>query len=163
MLRTYFAQQRQFLHMDRKITLPNTDCGEGSPHSPISSGRSVSLGSTGHALHWHAVQAAPSRRTGPSCRKLLELWHAQLLHGAPRSISVLSGSSFSSWPWQLARQSCRQQWSLPAGLSHQRRQSSQRKMEWNVRVPTNLHGLDHSARPKSRWAPKTHRMMGKTQ
>jgi len=32
-----------------------------------------------------------------------------------------------------------------------------------VRFPTNLHGVRRSARQTSRWAPKVHRMMGKTQ
>jgi len=47
--------------------------------------------------------------------------------------------------------------------SYQRRPSSPRKREGNVRFPTNLHGVRRSARPTSRWAPKAHRMMGKTQ
>jgi len=37
---------------------------------------------------------------------------------------------------------------------------------WNEgrkRVPMNLHRVGRSARPTSRWAPKAHRMMGKTQ
>ena len=46
--------------------------------------------------------------------------------------------------------------------SYQRRPSSPRKREENVRFPTNLHGVRRSARPTSRWAPKAHRMMGKT-
>ena len=32
-----------------------------------------------------------------------------------------------------------------------------------MRYPTNLHGVRRSARPTSRWAPKAHRMMGRTQ
>ena len=47
--------------------------------------------------------------------------------------------------------------------SYQRRPSSPRKREENVRFPTNLHGVRRSARPTSRWAPKAHRMMGRTQ
>ena len=46
MLRTYVAQQRQLLHMAWKITLPQTDCMEGSPRCPFSSGSSVSSGSS---------------------------------------------------------------------------------------------------------------------
>jgi len=51
-------------------------------------------------------------------------------------------------------------WAIP---SYQRRPSSLRKSEGNVRFPTNLHGVHRSARPTSRWAPKAHHMMGKTQ
>jgi len=47
--------------------------------------------------------------------------------------------------------------------SYQRRPSSLKKREGNVRFPTNLHGVRRSARPTSRWAPKAHRMIGKTQ
>jgi len=47
--------------------------------------------------------------------------------------------------------------------SYQRWPSSPRKREGNVRFPTNLHGVRRSARPTSRWAPKAHRMMEKTQ
>ena len=52
-----------------------------------------------------------------------------------------------------------------ANRSYQRRPSSPRKREGNVRFPTNLNGVRRSARPTSRWAPKAHRMimMGKTQ
>jgi len=46
--------------------------------------------------------------------------------------------------------------------SYQRRPSSLRKREGNVRFPTNLL-VRRSPRPTSRWAPKVHRMMGKTQ
>jgi len=48
-------------------------------------------------------------------------------------------------------------------LSYQRRPSSLRKREGHVRFSTNLRGVRRSARPTSRWAPKAHRMMGKTQ
>ena len=51
-------------------------------------------------------------------------------------------------------------WAMP---SYQKRPSSLRKREGNVRFPTNLHGVRRSARPTSRWAPKAHRVMGKTQ
>jgi len=44
--------------------------------------------------------------------------------------------------------------------SYQRRPSSPRKREGNVRF---LHGVRRSARPTSRWASKAHCMMGKTQ
>ena len=37
--------------------------------------------------------------------------------------------------------------------SYQRRPSSPRKREGNVRFPTNLHGVRRSARPTSMWAP----------
>ena len=47
--------------------------------------------------------------------------------------------------------------------SYQRRLSSPRKREESVRFPKNLHGVRRSARPTSTWAPKAHRMMGKTQ
>jgi len=47
--------------------------------------------------------------------------------------------------------------------SYQIRPSSPRKREGNVRFPTNLHRVRRSTRPTSRWAPKAHRMMGKTQ
>ena len=47
--------------------------------------------------------------------------------------------------------------------SYQRRPSSLRKREGNVRFPTNLHVVLRSARPTFRWAPKAHRMMGKTE
>ena len=50
-----------------------------------------------------------------------------------------------------------------AKASYQRRPSSPRNREGNVRFPTNLHGVGRSARPTSRWAPKAHRTMGKTQ
>ena len=40
---------------------------------------------------------------------------------------------------------------------------SPRNREGNERFPTNLHGVCRSARATSRWAPKAHRMMGKTQ
>ena len=50
-------------------------------------------------------------------------------------------------------------WAIP---SYQRRPSSLRKREGNLRFPTNLHGVRRSARPTSRWAPKAHHMMGKT-
>ena len=46
MLRTYIAQQRLLLHMARKITLPQTDCRQGSPRCPFSSGCAVSSGSS---------------------------------------------------------------------------------------------------------------------
>ena len=52
---------------------------------------------------------------------------------------------------------------LPAVPSYQRRPSSPRMREGNVRFPSNLHGVRRPARPTSRWAPKAHRMMGKTQ
>jgi len=52
---------------------------------------------------------------------------------------------------------------LQAIPSYQRRPSSLKKMEGNVRFPTNLHVVRRSARPMSRWAPKAHCMMGKTQ
>ena len=41
MRRTYVAQQRQLLYIVQKITLPPTDCGEGSPRCPFSSDSSV--------------------------------------------------------------------------------------------------------------------------
>ena len=50
-----------------------------------------------------------------------------------------------------------------AVLFYQRRPSSPEKREGNVRVPANLHRFDHLARTTSRWAPKVHRMKGKTQ
>jgi len=50
-------------------------------------------------------------------------------------------------------------WAVP---SYQRRPSSPRKREGNVRFATNLHGVRRSAGPTSRWAPKAHRMMSKT-
>ena len=50
-----------------------------------------------------------------------------------------------------------------AMASYQRQPSSPRKREGNVRFPTDLHGEGRSARSTSRWAPKAHRMMGKTQ
>jgi len=53
---------------------------------------------------------------------------------------------------------------MPSAIpSYQRRPSSPRKRGGNVRFPTNLHGVRRHARPTSRWAPKAHRMMGKTQ
>ena len=60
-------------------------------------------------------------------------------------------------------------WFIPLWLicraipSYQRRSSFPRKREGNVRFPTNLYGVRCSARPTSRWTPKAHRMMGKTQ
>jgi len=41
--------------------------------------------------------------------------------------------------------------------------SSSRNREGNVRFPTSLYEVRRSARPTSKWAPKVHRMMGKTQ
>jgi len=47
-------------------------------------------------------------------------------------------------------------WQFSANVSYQRRPSSPRKKEGNVRFPTNLHGVRRSARTTSRWAyPKT--------
>jgi len=77
-----------------------------------------------HVLHWHAAQAAPSRRTAPSCGKLLGLWHTELLNGTPQSSSLLSGSSFSSW--QLARRPSRDQWNRCIGLITSGRVSSKK-------------------------------------
>jgi len=50
-----------------------------------------------------------------------------------------------------------------AVVFHQRRPSSARKRERNMRVSTNLHGVDRLAKPIFRCALKAYRMTGKTQ
>jgi len=64
MLRIYVAQQRQLLRMARKITLPQTDCRQGSKRWLLSSGNSVWSGnsvSTGSSISRCTPLACDSR------------------------------------------------------------------------------------------------------
>jgi len=158
MLRTYVAQQRQLLHMARKITLTQTDCREGSPRCPFSSGSSVSSRSSVSPC---APSACDSRSSFSLDTSVLTAAAKACLVGQLRLLgsSVSScapsacdtGSSFSSDSSVLrAAVKALHRASLPANPSHQRRPSSPRNREGNVRFPTNLHGVGRSGRPASR-------------
>ena len=164
MLRTYVAQQRQLLHMARKITLPQTDCREGSPRCPFSSGSSVSSGSavsSGSSVSPCAPLACDSRSSFSLDTSVLTAAAKACLVGQLRLVgsSVSScapsacdtGSSYSSDSSVLrAAVKALHRASLPAVPSYQRRPSSPRNREGNVRFPTNLHGVGRSGRPTSR-------------
>ena len=158
MLRTYVAQQRQLLHMARKITLPQTDCLEGSPRCPFSSGSSVSSGS---AVSPCAPLACDSRSSFSLDTSVLTAAAKACLVGQLRLVSSSvsscapsacdTGSSFSSDSSVLrATVKALHRASLPAVPSYQRRPSSPRNREGNVRFPTNMHGAGRSGRPTSR-------------
>jgi len=164
MLRTYIAQQRLLLHMARKITPPQTDCREGSPRCPLSSGSSVSLVSPsrrGSSVSTCAPLACDSRSSFSLDTSVLTAATKSYLVGQLRLVgsSVSScapsacdtSSSFSSDSSVLsAAVKAFHRASLPAVPSYQRRPCSPRKREGNVRFPTNLHGVRRSARPTSK-------------
>jgi len=150
--------------MARNITFPQTDCKEGSPRCPFSSGSSVSLGSSvssGSSVSPCAPLACDPHSSFSLHTFVLTAAAKVCLVGQLRFVSSSvsscapsacdTGSSFSS-DSSVLRTAVKalHRASLPAVLSYQGRPSSQRNREGNVRFPTNLHGVGRSGRPTSR-------------
>jgi len=99
--------------------------------------------------------AAP--RGSRQCRRCPQLEHITPLQRRGKAAATVGWAGFCG-SRALSLQDRR--WAIP---SYQRRSSSLIKRDGNVRFPMNLYGVRRSARTTSRWAPKAHRMMGKTQ
>jgi len=115
-----------------------------------------------------ASHAAPSRQADPSRRAAPHRWQQwkRVLSGnsslsAVQSCHALYWHAMQAAPSRRKALSWLQQWKRCTGLITG--DSSPRKREGNLRFPMNLHGVRRSARPTSRWAPKAHCLMGKTQ
>jgi len=141
--------------MARKITLPQTDCMEGSPRCPFSSDSSISSGSSVSPCAPLACNSRTSFSLDTSvltvAAKACFVGQLRLVGSSVSSCSPSAcdtGSSFSSDSSVLrAAVEALHKASLPAVPSYQRRPSSSRNREGNVRF---LHGVRRSARLTSR-------------
>jgi len=179
MLRTYVAQQCQLLHVARKITLPQKYCGEvfrslmhcvfGSPlHRMLGSPRHCVFGSPLHRVFGstlHLVFGSPLHLVFGSSLHLVFRSFSTGISVSPCAPSACnSGSSFLSDSTLLMAA-----WKRCTGHHYQRIclitgwPCSLKKGKETCTVPMNLHGFGKFARPTSRWAPKAHHRMGKTQ